>query len=209
MFGIAFFAGAASEGFDRLGDAHLLANFAFPALGAWQPVVWFGIIRIAGDVVTLGVTELVRRRLEAVSRSPAATARALLILTMLMIAGVIAFALAGSFWLALAVLLLYGVSRALIAPLYSAWLVQHIDPKIRATVLSMNGQTDAIGQIAGGPGIGLIGNLFSIRAAIAAAGVLLSPTLLLVGRAIRQGDAEAVGDAVEKAAPAEALSDAT
>jgi len=35
FFGIAFFWGAASEGFDRLGDAHLLANFAFPAIGAW------------------------------------------------------------------------------------------------------------------------------------------------------------------------------
>jgi DHA3 family tetracycline resistance protein-like MFS transporter len=194
IFGIGFFWGAASEGFDRLGDAHLLTNFAFPALGALQPVVWFGILSIVADSVTFVVTEVFRRRLEAISKIPAATARVLIVLNGLMIAGVIAFALAGSFGLAVAMLLAYGVARSMVLPLYSAWLLQHVDPKIRATVLSMNGQTDAIGQIAGGPGIGLIGKLFSIRAAIAAAGVLLSPALLLYARAIRHTDV-VVGEA--------------
>jgi hypothetical protein len=72
-------------------------------------------------------------------------------------------------------------------PLYDAWLVQHIDSSVRATVLSMRGQTDAIGQIVGGPGIGWIGQAVSLRAAIAAAGLLLSPALALYARTIRHG----------------------
>lgn len=186
LLAIGFFWGAASEGMDRLGDAHLLANFTFPALGSFQPVVWFGILGIVGSLVELAANETLRRRLERISRIPASTARALLVLNGLMIAGLIVFAAAGSFWLAIVAVLAYGVCRSMGGPLYDAWLVQHIDPPVRATVISMSGQADAIGQIAGGPGIGLIGARVSIRAAIVAAGLLLSPALALYARANRQ-----------------------
>ena len=186
FFGIAFFWGAASEGFDRLSDAHLLVNFAFPALGDLQPVAWFGVLGVAGSLINLAANELFRKRLEAITRVPSASAKALLLINGLMIASVIVFALVGEFWPAVGAMLLYGVCRSMGGPLYDAWLVQHIDPSVRATVLSMRGQTDAIGQIAGGPGVGWIGHAVSIRAAIAAAGLLLSPALALYARTIRQ-----------------------
>lgn len=185
FFGIAFFWGAASEGFDRLGDAHLLANFAFPAIGALQPVAWFGILALAGTLIELAVNGLLRRRLETITRVPSATAKVLFVINALMIASVLVFALAGGFWMALSAMLLYGVCRSMGEPLIDAWLVQHIDSSVRATVLSMRGQTDAIGQISGGPGIGWIGRAVSLRAAIAAAGLLLSPALILYARTIR------------------------
>jgi len=47
-------------------------------------------------------------------------------------------------------------------------------------------QGDAIGQVAGGPGVGAVGSLFSIRAAIGVASVLLTPALLFYGRALRR-----------------------
>lgn len=50
----------------------------------------------------------------------------------------------------------------------------------------MSGQADAIGQIAGGPAIGAIGGV-SLRAAMAAAGAVLAPSLWLFARARRQG----------------------
>jgi DHA3 family tetracycline resistance protein-like MFS transporter len=183
LLGVAFVAGAASEGFDRLNEAHLLTNFTFPLAGTFQPVVWFGVIGVAGDLVSLAVTEVVRKRLEAISRVPIATARALRILSSFMITAAIVFGLAGSFALAVVMLMLHGLCRSVIRPLYNAWLIQNVDPAVRATVLSMVGQTDAIGQVAGGPGIGLIGSLVSIRAAIVSAGVLLAPVLLLYSRA--------------------------
>jgi DHA3 family tetracycline resistance protein-like MFS transporter len=183
LLGVQLFMGAASEGFDRLGDAHLLANFTFPALGALQPVVWFGILSIAGSLLSIAATEGLRRRLESISRDSAVTARVLLILNTVSILGVVAFGLAGNFPLAFVALMLKGVCDSLSRPLYATWLVQHVKPEVRATVLSMVSQTNAIGQIAGGPGIGLVGNAVSLRAAIVASGLLLSPALALYARA--------------------------
>lgn len=99
---------------------------------------------------------------------------------------VIGFALAGSFWQALAALWGVSLMRSVARPIFSAWLTQNIDPRVRATVISMSGQADAIGQIAGGPAIGAIGGV-SLRAAMAAAGVVLAPSLWLFARARRQG----------------------
>jgi DHA3 family tetracycline resistance protein-like MFS transporter len=52
------------------------------------------------------------------------------------------------------------------------------DPQVRATMLSVSSQTDAIGQIVGGPFLGAIGNR-SIRAALVVAAVILSPVIPL------------------------------
>jgi DHA3 family tetracycline resistance protein-like MFS transporter len=185
LFAVNAIAGAASEGFDRLWEAHLLANFTFPSLGALKPVVWFGIISASTDLFSLATTELFRRRLEVTSRHPAATVRVLLILEVLSVASVIAFGLAGNFAMALAVLGVKAALDALASPLYTAWLVQNIDPQVRATVLSMFSQSNAFGQIAGGPGVGLIGTVVSLRAALVVAGALLSPTILVYARVLR------------------------
>ncbi len=61
---------------------------------------------------------------------------------------------------------------------------------MRATVISITNQADAVGQWTGGPGIGVIGTVFSIRAALVVGGLCLSPALLLYGRAIRHGGGE-------------------
>jgi DHA3 family tetracycline resistance protein-like MFS transporter len=76
-------------------------------------------------------------------------------------------------------------------PLNSAWVNQNLDPETRATVHSMVGQVDAIGQVAGGPGVGLIARFFSVVAAIATSGMLLMPAMFLVGRANSQSGQEA------------------
>ncbi len=185
LFAVSASAGAASEGFDRLWEAHLLANFAFPALGALKPVVWFGIIEAGSNLFSLATTELLRRRLEVISHHPAATVRVLLILEVLSAASVIAFGLAGNFALALAALGVKAALGALADPLYTAWLVQNTDPEVRATVLSMLSQSNAFGQVAGGPGVGLIGTAVSLRAALVVAGALLSPTVLVYARLLR------------------------
>ena len=49
------------------------------------------------------------------------------------------------------------------------WLNEQItDSSVRATVLSISGQADAIGQAGGGPVLGVVGNLWGIRAALVA-----------------------------------------
>jgi DHA3 family tetracycline resistance protein-like MFS transporter len=67
-------------------------------------------------------------------------------------------------------------------PLYTAWTNQSLEPKIRATVFSMSSQLDALGQIVGGPLLGLIGTAVSIGAAMIASGLTLIPALILYAR---------------------------
>jgi len=57
---------------------------------------------------------------------------------------------------------------------------------VRATVISMSSQVDAIGQIAGGPAVGWIGSAFSVQAALTVSGLLLTPVLPLYRRALSQ-----------------------
>jgi DHA3 family tetracycline resistance protein-like MFS transporter len=55
---------------------------------------------------------------------------------------------------------------------------------VRATVFSISGQADAIGQAAGGPVLGGIGNVWGIRAALLAGATALVPAAALFARAI-------------------------
>jgi hypothetical protein len=71
------------------------------------------------------------------------------------------------------------------------WLNQQItDSSVRATVISITGQSDAIGQAVGGPGLGVICYIWGIRAALVAGAVALAPALGLYGRALKHDGAE-------------------
>ena len=187
FLGIAVFFGMTSEGIDRLWEAHLLTNFTFPALGGLTSLVWFGLISVAGSLLYLAGTEVLRRRVNL--DRPGAVVRALIVLNVFAVGALILFGVADSFALALAAFLVYGLCRGLGGPLHGAWLASSIDPQVRATVLSMISQVDAVGQIAGGPVIGAVGKAFSIRAALVLAGALLAPTLPLLARAGRRARA--------------------
>ncbi len=94
---------------------------------------------------------------------------------------------------------LVSITRNVMGPLYDAWVNQRLDSGHAATVISMSGQVDAIGQIASGPVAALI-SLSSIRAAISLAGLLLAPALPLIRRANRL-QADSQPDAVESRSP--------
>ena len=82
------------------------------------------------------------------------------------------------------------VTRNVIGPFYTAWANQRLDSAVRATVFSMSSQVDAIGQIAGGPVVGLIGSQISTRAALLASSFILTPVLGLYARTTRRTDQE-------------------
>jgi hypothetical protein len=205
LLGVNFFVGTASEGFDRLGDAHLLKNFVFPSLGALKPVVWFGILSVCGSLLSLLVVHLFQKRLDALNSSPSASARALLVLNAVSIVSVLAFGLAGGFWMAFAALMLRAVVNAIVWPLYGNWVVQQVESKTRATVLSMLNQTNALGQTAGGPIVGLVGRTYSLRAALVVTGLLLSPALGLYAAVLQQSK---TAPALPETAEADALAEA-
>lgn len=189
---VEIFHGAASEGYDRLADAHLLQNFSFPTLGGFQPIVWFGIIHILGGISSFIVTAFLRPRLEKTTASALHSARALLALNGLSVVLVIGFAVSGNFYLAALCMVGKGILGGLTGPLFETWLVNAIEPRTRATVISMVGQANAFGQIAGGPGIGIIGKALSIRSALLTTSLLSTPVLYLFQRFSRQAPAPAL-----------------
>jgi DHA3 family tetracycline resistance protein-like MFS transporter len=113
-------------------------------------------------------------------------ARALSVLSVLRIAGVLLFGLTTSFGLAVAGYLTTEVFRRVTQPLFVGWVNRHVDPRVRATLLSMGGEVDAVGQLTGGPIIGLVAQLVSLRAAMVTVGLTLVPALPLLSRARRQ-----------------------
>jgi MFS transporter, DHA3 family, tetracycline resistance protein len=176
-------AGASSEAFDRLWEAHFIRDVGLPHVGSLDPIVWFGLFGILISVIGLVISTVVIKRFETAS-SPL-LARALLWLTTVLTVSLVAFGLARSLAFALCALLVAQAARSLIAPVYMAWLNRQItDSSVRATVISIAGQADAIGQAGGGPGLGAIGNAFGLRAALVAGGLVLAPAIALYGRAV-------------------------
>lgn len=192
LIGVMF--GMASEGYDRLINAHIINNIGLPQIGSFEPVVWFGLLGLVGSLIGIFVTEYFRRRINITRQK--ALVRALLWIDLVLVVGMAAVAFASSFWLAAALMLLRGAMLGLYDPLYRTWINQDLDPKVRATIISMSGQTDVLGQIAGGPMVGLIGRDWGIRAALVASAVLLSPVLLLYARVLRRNSPDAAVETI-------------
>jgi DHA3 family tetracycline resistance protein-like MFS transporter len=183
LIGVQLFMGMSSEAFDRLKEAHFLRDVGLPAVGHLDPVVWFGIFWLAGMVIGFVA---IGRMIKAVERGGrSVVARSLFAFTALELATMLVFALTGSTWVAIAALLGVFFARDLAGPLYDTWLNKQItDSSVRATVISISGQANAIGQAGGGPVLGLVGNVWGIRAALAAGAVAIAPALALYARAI-------------------------
>jgi MFS transporter, DHA3 family, tetracycline resistance protein len=190
--------GAWSEGYDRLAEAHIIRDVGLPSFAGLSFVVWFGVISAASLILALVVAKPANRHLERASRLT--ITRVLLALDLLLVASVVVFGLAGTFWLALVAMLATNVARSIAMPLFMSWLNQSIsDSSVRATVMSITNQADAVGQWTGGPAIGAIGNAFGIRAALVTGAFLLTPAVALYGRALRHGGRD---PGLEAAAPA-------
>jgi MFS transporter, DHA3 family, tetracycline resistance protein len=175
--------GLYSEGFDRLWTPHVLNDITLPAIGNLLPVVWFGLIRAVSMVLGIGVTEIARRRIDTNKHGP--VARGMLILLTGMVAGLLTFAVTGHFAIALIAFWGFSSMRQTVGPLYTAWVNQHTESSVRATVISMSSQIDALGQILGGPIVGAIGLALGIPVALTICAVILATALPLLIRTIR------------------------
>jgi len=181
--------GAWSEGYDRLAQAHLLKDVDLPAFFGLSFVVWFGLISAASLILAICVAQPANRRLERVGQL--AVTWILLALDVVLIGSVVLFGLAGLFWLAVVAMLLTNIARSLAMPLFTSWLNQSIvNSNVRATVMSITSQADAVGQWTGGPAIGAIGNALGIRAALVIGAFFLTPAVALYTRAVRHGGRE-------------------
>ena len=180
LLGLSAITGLYSEGFDRLWTAHLIDTITLPGP---DPVLWFGGIALVARLMTLGITELIRRELDTTNRR--ALIRLRLGLEAVQVVGVLVFALTGQLWLALAAYWIFAATRGASAPVETAWLNQHLTPEVRATVFSMTGQVNAVSQVVGGPVVGALGTATSIRVALFTSGLILSTALPLLAWALR------------------------
>jgi MFS transporter, DHA3 family, tetracycline resistance protein len=184
VLAIAFFWGMWTESFDRLWQAQFLTEVGLPS-GALPAVGWIGLLTAAAMVIAIVVAQLAVPRLEGASRER--LARVLLGANGAILVGALAFAVAGAPWLAMVAYAAVVACRALIVPLQSAWVNRTIErPAVRATVLSIVSQADAVGQVGGGPAIGAIGSSVGLRPALAVGAGALAPALALYARVVRR-----------------------
>ena len=183
LIGVELFMGASSEAFDRLKEAHFLRDVGLPGVGQLDPVIWFGIFWLAGMVLNIAAIGSLIKRVEGGRRQT--VAQFLFGFTALELVAMLLFALTGSTWLAIGGLLGVFFARNMQGPLYDTWLSKQItDSSVRATVFSITGQANAVGQAGGGPVLGVLGNVWGIRTALTAGALSIGPALGFYGRAI-------------------------
>jgi MFS transporter, DHA3 family, tetracycline resistance protein len=181
LIGVELFMGASSEAFDRLKEAHFLRDVGLP--GEIDPVVWFGLLWLAGMVLNIAAIGSLIKRVDRGGRE--SVARYLFAFVFLELVAMLVFALTGSIWLAVAGILGVFFARNMAGPLFDTWLNEQItDSSVRATVISLTGQSNAVGQSAGGPVLGVVGNVWGISAALAVGAAAIAPALGLFARAI-------------------------
>lgn len=175
---IGFFFGFYSEGLDRLSVPHLIDKFNLPDLGEGTMVGWFGGLSAIGMLLTFFSAGLLRKYLGKLIPAVQLT-RFLTLFSAGLVISLVVFPFANQMLLSFSILLLIGVFRSLIYPLYSAWINQNIPSETRATIMSLSSLVDATGQIGGGPLVGIIARQYSIQAGLLTSAFLLSPVLIL------------------------------
>lgn len=202
ILAIGLFYGLYSEAWDRLWQTHLINTIGLPQFVNWQPIVWFSVISVFEMLVGIVAGEVLRRRFDM--KSGKAMGRGLFWMTATMIVSLVAYGLTNNFVVAMIAFFAFSIARGLTGPVYGTWSNMHIDSNVRATVLSMQSQTDAVGQMVGGPPLGALGES-RLPLAFLASATILSPVLWLLRRGERYQPADdgVEVDAVE-VAPAEA-----
>jgi len=194
MFTITAFYGIAGQGFERLWVAHFYESVGLPTRWDIDDVVWFGAIRMAAAVLGVITLSVVRRAYAARMTSHTVVSRALFRITTVQMLAILCLAVAGEFALAAAAYCVIFAFSFAYDPFHLAWINQNVDSSVRATVISMDSQTDALGRTLGGPVIGVVGSLMSLRMALALAGFALLPALLFYFKAFGQGSKEPIAE---------------
>ena len=170
---ITLFTGLASEGFDRLWGAHFIEGFQMSEADA---VYWFGAFYAIAFLLNIGLLKIV----ETCAKERFAIVLGLL--NSLLVFAMIYFAIVEHFLLA--AILYWGIAslRAVNHPLVSVMTNKQLHSQGRATTLSMYGQLDAFGQVAGGPLVGVVALYTSVQGGIITSALLIIPTVYFLWR---------------------------
>jgi DHA3 family tetracycline resistance protein-like MFS transporter len=169
---IALFNGLASEGYDRLNTAHFLKDTSFPQWLNLKPVTWIGIFGILAMLISTGVMQIINNRKYQDDPSRIGL---LLMTNLFYLVNMIIFGITQNFSLMLAAYLFLNMLKTINKPIMNSLANNHIQGCARATVFSTNEQMNSLGEVLGGPIIGIIANKFSIGAGITSTAFFLLP----------------------------------
>ena len=147
----------------------------FPQLWNLKPVTWIGVFGILGMLISTFVMQIVIKKQKNNNNS----IKILLIINLLYILSMIIFGITKNFGMMLSAYLSIIMLKSINKPIMNALLSSHIKENIRATVLSTNEQINSLGEILGGPIIGIIANNSSIGVGIAATSIFLIPITII------------------------------
>jgi MFS transporter, DHA3 family, tetracycline resistance protein len=184
ILGITVVWGLSGEGVDRLYQVHLIKDIGLPSIGRLSPVLWFGLISGGSALIGIAATQVVRSRLDL--ENHAVVTRSLFAFSAARVVMIAGFALVNNLGAAVIFIWAANVMRQVFGPVQRAWLNRSLDTTNRATLFSVDGQADALGQIVGGPILGGVASAVSIRAALVVSAALLGVALPLLGRAFGQ-----------------------
>jgi len=178
LFLIALFIGFYSEGFDRLWIAHFLEVSNISSSTNEKLVVIMGGIQFIVVIISFVALHLMNR--SSIHQNLRQIYVVLFVASFFIIISLIGFAFSSYVISLLTFYVIIQVARQVMYPLEDIWLNKIIpDSSVRATFFSVKGQVDAVGQIGGGPVIGVVAMGFTVKIALIASAILLTPVLFL------------------------------
>lgn len=189
LFAVELFSGMASEGIDRLWEVHLWTGLDLPSLGGLSRLYWIAIVGGVATILSLPALSVARRFVERESNRALGLTTATL--AAVIAGGTALFGFADGVVLAAVAYWGVRVARNVAEPAYTVWVVRNTSPAVRATVLSLHGQSHSIGEIASGPPLGIIGRAFSVPIALLTSGLMQAATIPILLAASRHGPGRA------------------
>ena len=161
-----------SKPFKLPGAGWFSSAYSNPEMSA---VFWNAAFKIVLMVLAAVATKVVEKQVNHTGMPT--LVRMMLGLSSVLFISLIGFALAGNLVVSLLLVLIIGVSREVIYPIYTTWVNHRIPSNVRATVLSFSSQVDAVGQTVGGPIVGVVAKQMSIVVGLLTSSFMLAPIL--------------------------------
>mgnify|MGYP001039915463 CR=1 FL=1 len=165
-------------GLDRLWTWHLVHNFNLPIPFGNNTLGFFGLLDLGGILLSILLAHLVEKRFRVLN--PQRVRRLIFLITAVTAASIAAFGWVPFLWMAVILFLVIYSLAEVSDPLLLAWMNQRLEPDVRATIISMVGQAESIGQAMGSLLVGLLANLFTLPLALLAVSGLLVPALAFI-----------------------------